>query len=131
MSRRNQINTMPPFPDAPPTSFVRREVRIHQRNGHTALFVDDLDIANTAFNVDISLGKGSTPTEVTVQLLPGALALEGADVVVKVDAATHAALLKLGWTPPGMSAFVYTDPDGNKTVFSPADITVAYPEDSP
>ncbi|QFU87859.1 hypothetical protein [Amycolatopsis sp. YIM 10] len=95
--------TMPPLPDTRPPSSVRRSVRIHRENDRTALFVDDLNIANTVVDADVSLHP-TGPPEVTLRMIPGVIYLDSDLADIGVDDATHAALLKLGWTPPARLA---------------------------
>lgn len=90
--------TMPPLPDAPPSFRVRRPVRIHQEDGRTAMFVDDLDVASTVMGADIGLRPGVA--EISLKLIPGLFELDVDQAAIDVDDATRAVLLKLGWTPP-------------------------------
>ncbi|HEY3479684.1 MAG TPA: hypothetical protein VGL02_12375, partial [Streptomyces sp.] len=76
-----------------------RSVRIDQEGGRGAVFVDDLDIAAAVTAATVDIKAGHLP-EVTFALLPGQFAFIGDTAVLKVDDTTHAALLKLGWTPP-------------------------------
>lgn len=105
--------TMTPLPDAPPSSYAPRQVRLIAERGRTALFVDDLDFSSAATRVDLSVDSSGQPPEVVVHLMPGTLHHDG-EAAVKVDDRTRAVLLALGWAPPEEMTTEERDALGNR-----------------
>lgn len=77
--------------------------------GVGSLKLGDVDLSNETMGASVRIRAGRVPV-VTVEMLPGRLA---ADVLaeVHVDQATRAALIELGWTPPGCHTPKLAEPE--------------------